>query len=358
MACVMQWIPSSNDKGGGGPMNNESIVQENDVVLDIKDLTVRYVQDEMTVEAVNNISIQLKSGKILGLVGETGAGKTSTALAALNLIQCPPGQVNAKSINVCGHEMQDMSQEELERIRGNEISMIFQDPMTSLNPVFTVGSQIAEAVMLHEKCSKAKAMERAEEVLELVGIPRERASEYPHQFSGGMKQRVVIAIALCCNPKVLIADEPTTALDVTIQAQVLDLMRNLRHKFDTAMIMITHDLGIVASLCDEVAVMYAGRIVEKGTLEDIFNHTKHPYTEGLFNALPDVEDRTAKLRPIPGLMPDPTRLPKGCAFAPRCQYATPECINTPQQEVMFSDTHMALCSRYHEPQFQIQREKK
>lgn len=213
-------------------MNNESIVQENDVVLDIKDLTVRYVQDEMTVEAVNNISIQLKSGKILGLVGETGAGKTSTALAALNLIQCPPGQVNAKSINVCGHEMQDMSQEELERIRGNEISMIFQDPMTSLNPVFTVGSQIAEAVMLHEKCSKAKAMERAEEVLELVGIPRERASEYPHQFSGGMKQRVVIAIALCCNPKVLIADEPTTALDVTIQAQVLDLMRNLRHKFD------------------------------------------------------------------------------------------------------------------------------
>ncbi|MBR1672567.1 MAG: ABC transporter ATP-binding protein [Fretibacterium sp.] len=325
-------------------------------ILEVRDLTVHFVTEDETVQAVSNISITLKKGEILGLVGETGAGKTTTALAILNLVPVPPGVVKSGSIRVCGKDVLNAPVRELEQIRGSDVSMIFQDPMTSLNPVFTVGDQIAESVMMHDKCSKAEAWERAEEMLELVGIPRERAYEYPHQFSGGMKQRVVIAIALSCNPKLLLADEPTTALDVTIQAQVLDLMCDLKEKFDTSMIFITHDLGIIAEICDRVAVMYAGRIIEEGTLEEIFNHTKHPYTEGLFNSLPNIEDRTAKLRPIPGLMPDPTKLPKGCAFAPRCPYARPECIETPQEPKYFSDTHFALCSAYSEPGFRIDRE--
>ena len=329
---------------------------DDSLVLDIQNLTVHYVLEDETVEAVNDISIQLKKGQILGLVGETGAGKTSTALAALNLIPDPPGVIKAGSIRVCGRDVLKMTPKELSETRGRDISMIFQDPMTSLNPVFTVGEQIAESIRLHEDCDDRQAMEKAEEMLELVGIPRERAGEYPHQFSGGMKQRVVIAIALACSPKLLLADEPTTALDVTIQAQVLDMMCGLKQKLDTAMIFITHDLGIVAEICDEVAVMYAGRIIERGTLDDVFNHTKHPYTEGLFNSLPDIENRSAALRPIPGLMPDPTKLPKGCAFAPRCPYAKPECIDTPQTETSFSDTHTVLCSAYRDPEFRIQRE--
>ena len=327
----------------------------NEYVLDIEHLTVHYVLEDETVEAVNDISIRLKKGEILGLVGETGAGKTSTALAVLNLVPDPPGVIKAGSVRINGRDVLKMSKRELEEVRGRDVSMIFQDPMTSLNPVFTVGEQIAESIRLHEKCDSKRAMERAGEMLALVGIPPERAGEYPHQFSGGMKQRVVIAIALSCNPKLLLADEPTTALDVTIQAQVLDMMVNLKRQLDTSMIFITHDLGIVAEICDEVAVMYAGRIIERGTLDDIFNHTKHPYTEGLFNSLPDIENRTAELKPIPGLMPDPTKLPKGCAFAPRCPYAKPECIDTPQTEHAFSDTHVVMCSAYHDPSFRIQR---
>ena len=327
----------------------------NEYVLDIEHLTVHYVLEDETVEAVNDISIRLKKGEILGLVGETGAGKTSTALAVLNLVPDPPGIIKAGSVRINGRDVLKMSKRELEEVRGRDVSMIFQDPMTSLNPVFTVGEQIAESIRLHEKCDSKRAMERAGEMLALVGIPPERAGEYPHQFSGGMKQRVVIAIALSCNPKLLLADEPTTALDVTIQAQVLDMMVNLKRRMDTSMIFITHDLGIVAEICDEVAVMYAGRIIERGTLDDIFNHTKHPYTEGLFNSLPDIENRTAELKPIPGLMPDPTKLPKGCAFAPRCPYAKPECIDTPQTEHAFSDTHVVMCSAYCDPSFRIQR---
>lgn len=249
-----------------------------------------------------------------------------------------------------------MNIKELEQIRGNEIAMIFQDPMTSLNPVFTVGNQIAESILNHEQLSKAEAWEKACEILELVGIPRDRAHEYPHQFSGGMKQRVVIAIALSCNPSLLIADEPTTALDVTIQAQVLDLMISLKNKLGTSMIFITHDLGIVAEICDEVAVMYAGRIIEQGTLEEVFNRTRHPYTEGLFNSIPDITNRQPRLRPIPGLMPDPTNLPTGCSFAPRCPYVQQSCIDTVQQDRMFSDTHRVKCSAYDEPMFNINRE--
>lgn len=336
--------------------DKNTVNRDDELVLDIKNLVVHYELEDETVEAVNDISIQLKKKQILGLVGETGAGKTSTARAILNLLPNPPGVIKNGSIHVCGHDMLNLSQRELESVRGSAVSMIFQDPMTSLNPVYTVGDQIAESIELHENCSYSEAWEKAEDMLELVGIPRERSHEYPHQFSGGMKQRVVIAIALACNPKLLLADEPTTALDVTIQAQVLDMMCDLKQKFDMAMIFITHDLGIVAQICDEVAVMYAGRIIERGTLEEVFNHTKHPYTEGLFNSLPDIENREAELKPIQGMMPDPTKLPSGCAFAPRCPYARPECINTPQKERSFTETHKVLCSAYDDPNFRIERE--
>ena len=342
-------------------MHEEKIHAEldsDDVVLEIKDLVVQYVLESATVEAVNGISFSLKKGRTIGLVGETGAGKTSTALAIMNLIPDPPGIIQSGSISVCGHDVLGLSAKELEKIRGKDISMIFQDPMTSLNPVMTVGEQIAESVRLHEDLSNAEAYARAEEMLELVGIPAVRAGEYPHQFSGGMKQRVVIAIALACNPRVLLADEPTTALDVTIQAQVLEMMGDLKEKFGTALVMITHDLGVVAKTCDDVAVMYAGQIIECGTLEEVFNHTKHPYTEGLFNSLPSISNRKAELKPIPGLMPDPTNLPSGCTFAPRCQYATPACTAACPEKRYFSGTHYVCCSRYDEPDFKILRGEK
>lgn len=332
-------------------------IDENAPVLEVKDLTIAYVTDEETVEAVNHISFTLEKGKTLGLVGETGAGKTSTAKAVMHILPFPPTQIRSGTVKICGQDILEASPKQLEQIRGKFVSMIFQDPMTSLNPVFTVGEQIAEAIINHEGCSKAEALERAGKMLEIVGIPKARAYEYPHQFSGGMKQRVVIAIALACNPSLLIADEPTTALDVTIQAQVLELMKELRERQGTSMIMITHDLGIVAEICDEVAVMYAGRIVEKGTLEEVFNHTHHPYTEGLFGSLPNINDDVEELNPIPGLMPDPTDLPEGCAFAPRCKYARPECIKTPQKEKWLTNTHCVMCSAYEDPAFRIERSK-
>ena len=327
---------------------------EDEVILEVKDLVVQYVVKKQVVEAVNGISFKLKKGKAIGLVGETGAGKTTTALALLNLVPDPPGIIKNGKITVCGHDMLSLDAKQLEKIRGKDISMIFQDPMTSLNPVMTVGEQIAESVRLHENVNKHQAIQRAMEMLELVGIPGERAIDYPHQFSGGMKQRVVIAIALACNPRILIADEPTTALDVTIQAQVLSMMNDLKYKFNTALVMITHDLGVVAKMCDDVAIVYAGKIVESGTLEDVFNHTMHPYTEGLFNSLPNIDNRAAELRPIPGLMPDPTHLPAGCAFAPRCRYATDACKEKMPEVRHVSDTHTVCCSRYDEPDFQIE----
>ena len=327
---------------------------DDDVILEVKDLVVQYVVKKQVVEAVNGISFKLKKGKAIGLVGETGAGKTTTALAILNLVPDPPGIIKSGEITVCGNDMLNLSPSQLEKIRGKDISMIFQDPMTSLNPVMSVGEQIAESVRLHEKVTKHEAIQRAMQMLELVGIPGERAIDYPHQFSGGMKQRVVIAIALACNPRILIADEPTTALDVTIQAQVLSMMNDLKSKLDTALIMITHDLGVVAKMCDDVAIVYAGKIVESGTLEDVFNHTMHPYTEGLFNSLPNIENREAELKPIPGLMPDPTHLPEGCAFAPRCRYATEACSAKRPEIRHVSDTHTVCCSRYDEPDFQIE----
>ena len=330
---------------------------KNDLVLDIENLSVRFATEDGVVNAVNGLDLRIEKGKAIGLVGETGAGKTTTALSILRLVPDPPGVVDCDKLEVSGQDILSMSAKELEKVRGKEVSMIFQDPMTALNPVFTVGDQIAESISIHENVSMVEAQKLAVGMLELVGIPGERAGDYPHQFSGGMKQRVVIAIALACHPQLLIADEPTTALDVTIQAQVLDLMKNLRKQYQTSLIMITHDLGIVAEICDEVAVMYAGNVVEQGTLEDVFNHTMHPYTEGLFNSLPNVNDRKSKLKPIPGLMPDPTALPEGCPFHPRCQYATEACKQV-QEKRYVSDTHFIRCCAYDRPGFHIERKEK
>ena len=330
---------------------------KNGLVLDIENLSVRFATEDGVVNAVNGLDLRIEKGKAIGLVGETGAGKTTTALSILRLVPDPPGVVDCDKLEVNGQDILSMSAKELEKVRGKEVSMIFQDPMTALNPVFTVGDQIAESISIHENVSMVEAQKLAVGMLELVGIPGERAGDYPHQVSGGMKQRVVIAIALACHPQLLIADEPTTALDVTIQAQVLDLMKNLRKQYQTSLIMITHDLGIVAEICDEVAVMYAGNVVEQGTLEDVFNHTMHPYTEGLFNSLPNVNDRKSKLKPIPGLMPDPTALPEGCPFHPRCQYATEACRQV-QEKRYVSDTHFIRCCAYDRPGFHIERKEK
>lgn len=316
--------------------------------VEINDLAVRFSTVDGVVHAINGVDLKIEKGKTLGLVGETGAGKTTTALSILRLIPNPPGEIIKGSIVLEGKNVFEYSEKEMENIRGKQVSMIFQDPMTSLNPVMTIGDQIAEVIQLHEKIDAKGAMEKAKEMLELVGIPGERAGEYPHQFSGGMKQRVIIAMALVCNPQLLIADEPTTALDVTIQAQVLDLMQKLKEKYGTSMLMITHDLGIVAEVCDEVSIMYAGRIVEHGTLEDIFDHTSHPYTEGLFGSLPNIEKRTEALKPIPGLMPDPTNLPNGCPFHPRCKYATQLCKTRVPVKTALSETHSVRCLAYEE----------
>jgi len=328
---------------------------EQDIVLDIQDLAIRYVTDDATTYAVNHIDLKLKRQGTLGLVGETGAGKTTTVLSILNLIPDPPGVIDSGKIIVNGRDVRNLSAKELSEMRGKEVAMIFQDPMTSLNPVMTVGDQIAESIMLHEKVTKSEAYELAKKTLETVGISGDRAGEYPHQFSGGMKQRVVIAIALACHPNILIADEPTTALDVTIQAQVLELMKNLKEEYKTSTIMITHDLGIVAEICDEVAVMYAGSIVEQGTLREVFKNTKHPYTEGLFNSLPNMSDRNSKLTPIRGLTPDPTIIYPGCTFAERCPYATERCHNEVPEKKWINENHMVACLAYDDSNFHIER---
>lgn len=296
-----------------------------DKLLNIKDLTIQYTTEDGVVKAVNGINLDLKEGETLGLVGETGAGKTTTALGMMRLIPNPPGKIVRGSIEFEGRDLLALSEDDMRGIRGNKISMIFQDPMTSLNPVLSVGEQISEVILIHQDINVETAIEKAKEMLELVGISGARYNDYPHQFSGGMKQRVVIAIALACNPKLLIADEPTTALDVTIQAQVLDLMNNLKEKFKTAMLMITHDLGVVAQVCDKVAIMYGGEIIEYGKIEDIFESTKHPYTMGLFGSIPSLDSHVIRLSPIKGSMPDPTNLPSGCAFHPRCDKAKNIC---------------------------------
>ena len=315
--------------------------------LEIENLNVEYHVDKEVVHALNGISFKLAKGKTIGLVGETGAGKTTTGLSILRLIPSPPGVVKG-TIKVQGEDISTLSEKQMESIRGNVVSMIFQDPMTSLNPTKTVEAQIAEVIRLHEKCSKKESIEKARSMLEMVGIPGDRGVEFPHQFSGGMKQRVVIAMALACSPEILIADEPTTALDVTIQAQVRDMIRELKRKYNMSMIMITHDLGIVAEICDTVAIVYAGHIVEYGTLEDIFNHTAHPYTVGLFGSLPNMDDRTQRLKPIPGLMPDPTKLPAGCPFCPRCPHATEKCQTVLPELIHIGGEHVVACHLFKE----------
>ena len=323
-------------------------------VLEIKDLEVRYETDDGIVRAVNGVSFSVGKEKTLGLVGETGAGKTTTAMSILNLIPDPPGVIGGGSIMLEGRNVLAMSETELKEMRGNDVAMIFQDPMTALNPVITIGDQIAESLRLHNEISKEEAMKKAKEMLEMVGISASRANDYPHQLSGGMKQRVVIAIALACKPQFLIADEPTTALDVTIQAQVLTLIKELIDNNHMSMLLITHDLGIVAEVCDDVAVMYAGRIIEMGSADDIFNRTAHPYTEGLFNSLPNLKKRGEDLIPIQGLMPDPMHLPEGCAFSPRCPYAVEKCRKEcPDLEMV--NGHQVAFIRYKEPDFKIRR---
>lgn len=311
--------------------------------LSIDNLKVDYVTDDGIVHALNGVSLELVQGETLGLVGETGAGKTTMAKCIMGILPKRTGKIRSGEITFEEKNLLKCSEKELQSIRGAQIAMIFQDPMTSLNPVLTVGEQIAEAVEKHERCGKARAMERAEEMLELVGIPAERVHEYPHQFSGGMKQRVVIAIALACNPKMLIADEPTTALDVTIQAQVLEMMQSLKRQLNTSMLLITHDLGVVAQNCDRVAVIYAGEIVEYGTVMDVFKRMKHPYTQGLFSSIPQINADVKRLNSIPGLMLDPTLDVEGCRFCDRCKYATEECrINHPEL-VEIESGHSVRC---------------
>ena len=314
-----------------------------DKLLDIKNLTVHYLTDDGAVHAVNNLNLSLDRGETLGLVGETGAGKTTTALSIMGLVPNPPGKVIDGQVEFDGEMLFDKSESELRKVRGNKISMIFQDPMTSLNPIMTVRDQIAEVVLLHENLTAVEAKNKADEMLLKVGIRADRAKEFPHQFSGGMRQRVVIAIALACNPVLLIADEPTTALDVTIQAQVLELMKALKEEFNTAMIMITHDLGIVADICDNVAIMYAGSIVEQAEKNELFMNPKHPYTIGLFNSIPDIDSDDSVLKPIKGLMPDPANLPGGCPFHPRCDLAKPECSEVIPKNTEVSANHFVKC---------------
>ena len=312
--------------------------------LEVKDLHVHYITDTALVKAVNGVSFSLDKGETLGLVGETGAGKTTTALALLRLVPNPPGKIVGGSIFLEGEELLKYKESEMRKLRGNKIAMIFQDPMTSLNPVLPVGDQIAEVIKVHNKgISLADANKRAAAMLETVGIEAGRMGEYPHQFSGGMKQRVVIAIALACNPDILIADEPTTALDVTIQAQVLSLMKKLKKERGTSMIMITHDLGVVAEVCDKVAIMYAGEIVEYGTLDQVYRRPAHPYTKGLFASIPDLHKHVRRLTPIKGLMPDPSNLPEGCTFCSRCPAAMERCSKEAPQYVEVESGHMVKC---------------
>ena len=313
------------------------------ILLDVKKLVVQYETDDSVVHAVNDVSFTIQKGETLGLVGETGAGKTTIALSVMRLLQTPPARIVSGSVMLDGEDLSEIPVDKMRRIRVKKVSMIFQDPMTALNPLDTIGEQILEVIQLHEKISKADAMKKAVDMLEMVGIPAERYGEYAHQFSGGMKQRVVIAIALACMPELLIADEPTTALDVTIQAQILELMNNIKKELGTSLILITHDLGVVAEMCDKVAVIYAGEIVETGTAVHIFDETMHPYTEGLFGSLPNLTDKATRLKPIPGLMPDPTNLPDGCNFAPRCPYKTPRCCreNPPLTEA--EPGHLVRC---------------
>lgn len=311
--------------------------------LSVKDLTVEYSANEQCVHAVNGVSFALERGKTIGLVGETGAGKTTIAKTILRILPDFSARVMHGQILLEGRNLLELSEDDMRKVRGRRISMIFQDPMTALNPTMKVGRQIQEVIEIHNDISKREAQRKAREMLEMVGIPGDRYYEYPHQFSGGMKQRVVIAMALACDPDLLIADEPTTALDVTIQAQVLEMINTLKIKKNTSMIMITHDLGIVAEVCDEVAVVYAGEIIERGSREEIFDNPAHPYTIGLFGAIPQLTEDVKRLSPVAGLPPDPCNPPPGCRFSPRCPHATDACTKCEPEFTEIRPGHFCRC---------------
>ena len=325
---------------------SKEVRNDSDILLSIRDLEVVYTSAGAVVHAVNGVSIEVKRGKSLGLVGETGAGKTTIAKSILRVLPDPPAKVLHGQILLDGEDVLKIPEKEMRKIRGKKVSMIFQDPMTALNPLMHVGDQIAEVISLHEHLNKKEAMKRAMEMLEMVGIPAERYGEYPHQFSGGMKQRVVIAIALACNPELLLADEPTTALDVTIQAQVMDMIANLQKKLNTAMILITHDLGIVAESCDDVAVIYAGQIVEYADKMELFLNPMHPYTVGLFGSIPSLVADVDRLTSIPGLPANPEKLPSGCHFHPRCSQCTAACKDGKIPFVEVKPGHFVRCAKY------------
>ncbi|AGB40431.1 oligopeptide/dipeptide ABC transporter, ATP-binding protein [Halobacteroides halobius DSM 5150] len=319
-------------------------------ILKLKDLKTYFNTDRGTVKAVDGVSFEIKEGETLGVVGESGSGKSVTAASVMQLVPTPPGEIADGEILFKGENLLEKSKKEIRKIRGNQISMIFQEPMTALNPVYTIGSQIGEALQLHQNLNKEQAREKSIEMLEKVGIPspEERVDEHPHQLSGGMRQRVMIAMALSCNPELLIADEPTTALDVTIQAQILELMQELKDDFNTATMLITHNLGVVAEIADKVAVMYGGRVVEQTDVKTLFKDPEHPYTAGLINSIPKVEGRNGQLDPIEGTVPDPFSFPKGCKFANRCDYATDKCWQQEPQLEEIKDNHLVRCWRWNE----------
>lgn len=317
--------------------------KQNDMLLRVKDLRVYYTAGGEIINAVNGVNLEVRRGETLGLVGETGAGKTTIAKSIMRILPDPPAKIGGGEIYLDGQELLHLPEKKMREIRGKKISMIFQDPMTALNPVFTVGEQIEEVIMLHEKVNKGEAAVKARQMLELVGIPGDRSGDYPHQFSGGMKQRVVIAMALACSPELILADEPTTALDVTIQAQILDMIKALKEKQNTSMILITHDLGVVAEVCDRVAVVYAGEIIEYGTKEEIFDYPAHPYTVGLFGSIPKIHEDVEWLDSIPGMPPNPADLPSGCHFHPRCSKCTLPCGEKAPEMVEVRRGHFVRC---------------
>lgn len=327
-------------------MENKSNEIENsesdNQVLRVENLVIEFSSGDQKIQAVNGVSFELNKGETLAIVGESGAGKSVVGRSIVGILSDQKKQIKQGHIWLNGNDIVAMNEKELRKIRGKQISMIFQDPMTSLNPVFTVGNQIEEAYCEHNHVSKKEARAKTEELLELVGISRTRYRDYPHQFSGGMRQRVVIAMAIACNPDVLVADEPTTALDVTIQAQILDLIYELKEKYGSSVILITHDLGIVAENCDKVMIMYAGRIVESGTKEMIFHNPLHPYTRGLFDAIPGINK--GRLKQIDGLPPDPGKLPDGCCFHPRCPYANKECCCNVPELKEYEKGHFSRCN--------------
>ncbi len=313
-----------------------------DKILEIKNLHVHYITDDDTVKALNGVNLSLEVGDSLGLVGETGAGKTTTALSIMQLIPYPPGVIVDGEILFQGKNVIYNTDKENQEMRGNGVSMIFQDPMTSLNPIMTIGDQLLEVVMTHKDVTKKQGKQMVLDLLKVVGVKEDRYNDYPHQFSGGMKQRVVITMALLCNPQLLIADEPTTALDVTIQAQVLEIIKDLQEKYKMSLILITHDLGVVAETCNKVAIMYAGEITEYGEVEEVYLNAMHPYTRGLFDSIPKIDDDDNEtLIPIKGSAPNPADLPSGCPFHPRCKYAQEICKK--ESPLLVGDKHKYKC---------------